>query len=207
MNREHWSKRFAAALSTLSADDPRLYADDDRLRLAQQRNGGTVRKAGVLIAIIDEEAPRIVLTQRSQALRSHPGQISFPGGSVESGDAGARAAAIREAHEEIGLDPDRIEILGRLPDYVTGTGFEIAPFVARVPADAGLVPDNVEVVRVFTLPLAHAMNESNFRRDTVSISDISYKFHVIEYEENYIWGATAAMLRALRECVSRAEAA
>lgn len=209
MNTSDWSARIGRALTSVSPDDTHLYAGDDRLRLARRREAiaGRARKAAVLIPIVDAATPQIVLTERSRSLRSHPGQISFPGGSVESGDAGARAAAIREAHEEIGLDPDRIEILGRLPDYVTGTGFEITPFVARIPADAGLVPDNVEVVRVFTLPLAYAMKQSNFRCDMVSIIDVNYSFYIIEYEGNYIWGATAAMLHALRECVSRAETA
>lgn len=201
-----WRSRIGNALATVPQDSLQIYTGDDRRRLARQRavRAGRVRKAGVLIPIIDDGAPRILLTERSQSLRSHPGQISFPGGSVEPGDADVQAAALRETREEVGLNPGHVTVLGRLPDYVTGTGFDIAPFVAWLTADTKLVPDGEEVVRVFTVPLAYAMDQNNFRRETIAIKGIDYRFHVIEYNGNYIWGATAAMLYGLCECVALA---
>src|SRR5699024_10188417 len=97
---------------------------------------GRVKKAGVLIPVVAAIEPYIVLAERSASLRSHPGQISFPGGSVEPSDAGVEAAALRESEEEIGLQPQYVDILGRLPDYVTGTGYDVAPFVGWVAPQA-----------------------------------------------------------------------
>lgn len=206
MNTADWSAHLGRELTRVAPDDARLYAGDDRLRLARRREAiaGRARKAAVLIPIVDAATPQIVLTERSRSLRSHPGQISFPGGSVEPGDADAEAAAVREAREEIGLHPDHVRVLGRLPDYVTGTGFDIAPYVARLSGDAGLAPDGLEVVRLLRLPLAHALDQRRFRQETKSINGIRYKFHIIEYDGNYIWGATAAMLYGLCQCAARA---
>lgn len=200
---DHWRARIANALQTAPAASLCLYAGDERRRYARrhQASVGRVRKAGVLIPIIAGATPCIVLTERSKSLRSHPGQISFPGGCVEPKDATAQAAALREAHEEVGLNPAHVKVLGRLPDYVTGTGFDIAPFAAWLPEDTRLVADNSEVARIFTVPLPYALDKANFRRETIIIKDQGYKFFVIEYAGNYIWGATAAMLYALGECV------
>lgn len=198
-----WRARIERALTAAPLDSLALYAGDDRRRMARQRaaRAGRVRKAGVLIPIVAGERPHIVLTERSRTLRSHPGQISFPGGSVEPLDAGAEAAAIRETREEIGLAPEHVRILGRLPDYVTGTGFNIAPFVGWVASDADFAPDAGEVARVFTVPLDFVMDSDHFRLEKMTIKGADYRYHVIEYEDNYIWGATAAMLFGLRECV------
>jgi len=200
-----WCQRIAAALQTHAADSVHLYAGDDRRRYGRyhQPGSGQVRKAGVLIAIMDGATPGIVLTERSPHLRSHPGQISFPGGSVEPGDVDAKAAALRESWEEVGLNPTQARVLGRLPDYVTGTGFDIAPFAAWLPADVRLTADVREVARIFTLPLPYALDKANYRRQPITVSNRGYMFYVIEYNGNYIWGATAAMLHALAESVHR----
>lgn len=201
MTLENWSEDITRALTNVVPDAMKFYAGDDRLRRARKQAGRTqrMRKAGVLMPIIALPCPRIVLTQRSASLRSHPGQISFPGGRVEPGDADTRAAAIRETHEEIGVQPPQVEVLGRLPDYVTGTGYDITPFVGRLPEASEFVPDGREVARVFTVPLAYVLDSTNFRRDTIPIDGVGYEFHAIEYEGNYIWGATAAMLYGLCE--------
>src|SRR5699024_10414787 len=101
-------------------------------------------------------------------------------------DAGVEAAAIREAREEIGLAPEHVQILGRLPDYVTGTGFNIAPFVGWVAAGAEFEPDTGEVARMLSVPLDFAMDPDHFRLETMTREGIDYRFHVIEYEGNYI---------------------
>ncbi|HLQ85365.1 MAG TPA: CoA pyrophosphatase [Salinisphaeraceae bacterium] len=204
-----WSLRIAQALQANTLDESVLYAGDDRRRFARlgSMHTGRVRKAAVLIPIIAEQTPRVILTERSSALRSHPGQISFPGGSIDPTDSGPQAAALRESHEEIGLDPQLVTILGRLPDYVTGTGFDIAPYVARLPAGVQLAADSSEVARMFTVPLAHVLEETHFRIENMIIKGNNYRFYVIEYQDNFIWGATAAMLYGLRESVALAEMA
>lgn len=198
-----WRARIEQALMAAPLDSAALYAGDDRRRMARQRAAGVgqVRQAGVLILIVADQRPHIVLTERSQSLRSHPGQISFPGGSVEPSDASVKAAAIRETREEIGLAPEQLQILGRLPDYVTGTGFNIAPFVGWVAGDVEFAPDAGEVARLFSVPLDFVIDADHFRLEQMTIQGVDYRFHVIEYEDNYIWGATAAMLFGLRACV------
>src|SRR5699024_6236381 len=147
-----WSLRIAQALQANTLDESALYAGDDRRRFARlgSMHTGRVRKPAVLIPIIAEQTPRVILTERRSALRSrpprrHPGQPSCPGCRRAPTDSAPQAAALRESHEAIGLDPQLLTILGRLPDYVTGTGFDIAPYVARRPAGVQLAADSSEV--------------------------------------------------------------
>ncbi len=160
---------------------------------------GGLREAGVLVPIIGGAEPSIYLTERSNQLRHHPGQISFPGGRIEPEDASAEAAALREAHEEVGLDPAHVQILGRLPDYMTATGFDIAPFVGWLSPEAELAPDDREVARLFRVPLDYAMNPANYRLERFTRNDQTFLLHAIDYKDNHIWGATAGMLYGLLE--------
>lgn len=200
---DNWPACISNALATAPADGMQLYAADDPWRIAPP----TARKAAVVIAIVGAAQPHIVLTQRGAQLRSHPGQISFPGGRIEAHDVDARAAALREAREEIGLNAAGVSVLGRLPDYVTRTGFDIAPFVAWLPADTAFAADGVEVARIFSVPLAYAMTSRNYRRERMHIGGRDHSFYVIEYDGDYIWGATAAMLHGLCACVGMTAAA
>lgn len=194
-----WPERIATALTQPPPDSLDLYAGDDRRRLARQRDArtGATRRAAVLIGIVAASEPYIVLTQRGRSLRSHPGQIALPGGGIETRDGSAQMAALREANEEIGLDPACAGLLGQLPRYVTGTGFDIAPFVARIDANATFVADGIEVARIFGLPLDYAMSAANYRRERMHIKGRNHRFYVIEHDGNYVWGATAAILHGL----------
>ncbi|MES1925117.1 CoA pyrophosphatase [Salinisphaera sp. T31B1] len=166
----------------------------------------TARRAGVLIPVVGAARPYIYFTQRSHALRHHPGQISFPGGSMEAYDRNAEAAALREAHEEIGLDPSHVEILGELPEYRTITGFVISPFVGWVAPAARVAPDRVEVTRIFGVPLAHALDHRHFRRQTRERDGQVHQIYSIDYDDDHIWGATAGILYGLLQRLSHVEA-
>ncbi|GAB3683203.1 CoA pyrophosphatase [Salinisphaera aquimarina] len=163
------------------------------------------RRAGVLIAIVGAPEPYIYFTQRSNALRHHPGQISFPGGSVETFDDSVQAAALREAHEEIGLDPAFVEVLGELPEYRTVTGFVISPFVGWVDPAATVAPDAVEVERLFGVPLAYALDHQHFRSEPMERGGRTYQVYSIDYDANHIWGATAGILYGLLQRLGHVE--
>ena len=153
------------------------------------------RPAAVLVPIVLREDLTVLLTQRAHDLPSHPGQISFPGGKVEPRDATPIDCALREAHEEIGLEASFIEPLGFLDSYRTGTGFEINPVVAFVRPGFTPVLDPREVVEVFEVPLAFLMDEANHQRDSREWRGRRRAFYAMPYEGRYIWGATAGMLK------------
>jgi len=152
-------------------------------------------QAAVLVPIIDRpDGLTILLTQRTAHLTDHAGQISFPGGRVEAEDRDATATALRETAEEIGLPADRVEVLGRLDTYVTGTGYEVVPIVGLVRPPFPLVPDPFEVAEVFEVPLAFIVDPANHQRHSSNLKGRPRQFFVLPYEDRYIWGATAGML-------------
>jgi 8-oxo-dGTP pyrophosphatase MutT (NUDIX family) len=162
--------------------------------------------ASVLVALVLRDTLTVLLTQRTEHLSDHPGQISFPGGRAEPGDADATATALREAHEEVGLAPSHVDVLGRLPEYTTGTGFVVTPVVALVRPGFALQPDPNEVAEVFEVPLAFLMDPGNHRRHAIEWAGASREFWSIPWSGNdgngqtrhyFIWGATASMLRNL----------
>jgi len=165
-----------------------------------------IAAASVLIGLVLRHAPTVLLTQRTDHLTDHPGQISFPGGRAEPFDADATATAMREAHEEIGLAASFVEVLGSLPTYTTGTGFVITPVVALVRPGFDLQADPFEVAEVFEVPLDWLMNPANHQRHAVDIGGFRREFISIPWAATdshgrprryFIWGATAAMLRNL----------
>ncbi|MDF1586743.1 CoA pyrophosphatase [Marinimicrococcus flavescens] len=151
--------------------------------------------AAVLLGLLPQPGgPSLLLTQRTAHLRDHAGQISLPGGRIEKADATPEAAALREAEEEIGLDPSRVELLGRLQPYRTVTGFLIHPVVGWIRPPVELVADPFEVAEVFELPLAFALDPANHRRDSYERDGRRRHFFVLPYQNRYIWGATAGIL-------------
>ncbi len=162
--------------------------------------------ASVLVPLVLRGETTVLLTQRTDHLNDHPGQISFPGGRAEASDADATATALREAHEEIGLEAFEVEVLGRLPTYTTSTGFIVTPVIGLVQPGATLRPDPIEVAEVFEVPLAWLMNPANHQRHAVEVGGATREFFSIPWQGTgvdgrprryFIWGATAAMLRNL----------
>lgn len=154
--------------------------------------------AAVLIPIVVREtAPTVLLTQRTIHLRDHAGQVSFPGGRREAGDADAVATALREAEEEVGLVPTQVEVLGCLPEYRTGTGFAVTPVVGLVQPPLNLKLDDFEVADVFEPPLAFLLDPANRSREAVDYRGARREYWAIPWQGRYIWGATAGMLVSL----------
>ena len=159
------------------------------------RPEGPLVPAAVLVPVISDGAGlRVLLTRRTAHLQAHAGQISFPGGRFEDGDADAAACALREAEEEIGLGPDRVEILGRLDTYLVRTGFEVTPVVGLVTPPLSLRPDPFEVDEIFEVPLEFLIDPRNRERRSREFNGARREFWAIPYGQYFIWGATAGML-------------
>jgi 8-oxo-dGTP pyrophosphatase MutT (NUDIX family) len=136
----------------------------------------------------------VLFTQRTTQLKAHSGQVSFPGGRAEPGDASPEFTALRESQEEIGLAPERVEILARLPDYHTRTGFRVTPIVGLLTPPLELAPDPREVAEVFEVPLAFLLDPGNHLRRTREFKGQTVGFYEMNFGERTIWGATAGML-------------
>lgn len=165
-------------------------------------------RAAVLVGLVPrEDALHVLLTRRTEHLRDHAGQISFPGGRAEAHDADAAATALREAQEEVGLDPGRVEVLGRLPAYTTVTSFVVTPVVALVDSPGALKLDPFEVDEAFEVPLAFLMDPAHHHRHEWNVGGVQRHFLSMPWRgpagEYFIWGATAAMLRNLYAFLSR----
>jgi 8-oxo-dGTP pyrophosphatase MutT (NUDIX family) len=159
-----------------------------------------LRPAAVLVPLIDYPAGMaVLLTQRTQHLSAHAGQISFPGGRIEEDDPDAVAAALRETEEEVGLRRDRVRVIGRLDTYVTGTGFEITPIVGIVEPPVALAIDPFEVAEAFEVPLAFIVDPRNHQRIEREVGGRSRCYFVLPFEGRNIWGATAGILVNLAE--------
>ena len=163
------------------------------------------RPAAVLVPILQSapDAPlRLVLTQRTAHLRDHAGQISFPGGGLNPGE-GAVAGALREAWEEISLDPQRVAPFGQMPQYLTGTGFAVSPVLGFVQWPVSLTPQADEVAEIFDVPLDFVLDPRNFRQETRFYRGAWRTFKAVPWGGRYIWGATAGMLAQLSAIVHR----
>lgn len=207
LTRDDIRARLAAGLDPAGRGDAlleRLVDGDDvpgRAALAE----GPPRPAAVLVPLVQRPGSMtVLLTQRTAHLAHHPGQISFPGGRLEDGDNGdAIAAALRETEEEIGLARRHVTILGRLDDYVTGTGFLITPMVGVVDPPFDLTPDPFEVAEVFEVPLDFLLDPQNHKLNRVVVEGRRRPFWSMTWDERVIWGATAGMLVNLADVLGR----
>ena len=194
-------RRFAAAAPAAET----LYGDE-----GTRPGRETLTPASVLIPIVVRgeaggSGLTVLFTQRAAHLKDHSGQVSFPGGRVAAADPSPEATALRESHEEIGLDSTRVEILGRLPEYHTRTGYRITPVVGVVAPPFELRADASEVEEIFEVPLAFLLDPANHQRHSREWQGELRWFFAMPYEGRYIWGATAGMLINLYRHLAQAK--
>jgi 8-oxo-dGTP pyrophosphatase MutT (NUDIX family) len=204
----------AATIRRYSAHDLRLRAGRERGPFAVDDFGdhalnpslremivrGGLRDAAVLVPVVDrEEGATVILTQRTEQLRRHSGQVAFPGGRIDDTDPSPEFAALRETEEEIGLSPDLVEIVGRIPDYVTGSGYRIAPVLGIVRPGFRLTINPDEVDAAFEVPLAFLMEPQNHRRESRLWEEQERFYYTMPYEDRFIWGVTAGIIRTIYE--------
>jgi 8-oxo-dGTP pyrophosphatase MutT (NUDIX family) len=196
--RRRLTLEVPAALSDPSA--PARRGDLDLDPAAWERAGVVAsRPAAVLVPVVDRPTPTVILTLRTADLASHAGQIAFPGGKIDPDDASPLGAALREAQEEIGLAPALVEPLGYLDLYLTFSGFRIVPTVARVAPGYALNLNKSEVSEAFEVPLSFLMGPQNHQRHSRDWKGITRQYYAMPYEDRYIWGVTAGILRNLYE--------
>jgi 8-oxo-dGTP pyrophosphatase MutT (NUDIX family) len=160
----------------------------------QAEPGQPVTPAAVLVAVVDRPQPTVILTVRTDTVRKHAGQISFPGGRIDPEDDGPVAAALREAEEEIALPPEEVEIIGIADRYRTITGYEVTPVIGVVPPDLPLRPQPAEVAAIFEAPLDYLLDPKHQLIRTVEWRGAERCYYEIDWQGRRIWGATAAMI-------------
>lgn len=193
---------IAARLDPLEAWDPATRSTHSDYDLAPdlRPEARHLRPAAVLVPIVAHASgPTVLLTRRADAMRAHAGQVAFPGGRIDPGEAPWQAA-LREAEEEVGLDPGRVSVVGLASPYETVTGYQITPVVGFVRPGFDVRPNAAEVADVFETPFAWLMDPANTERRHHDRADgVRRYFYAMPWEDRFIWGATAGMLRALRE--------
>lgn len=192
---------LARSLSQHPPLEALMTADD----VERQRENATksVKAAAVLLLVVNHRPePAVVFTQRTAHLSDHAGQISFPGGRVDEGDETPEHTALREAQEEIGLAPERVDILGRLPEYRTSTGFCVTPVVGWAEPPLQYTPDPHEVADVFEVPLAFLLDTRNHRYESAFYKGRTRNYWAMPFGERFIWGATAGMLVTFQRIVA-----
>lgn len=191
-----WAAQTPQALRARFAQPPAWQPEVRKEGRFTQR---TPAQAAVLVPLVLRKELTVLLTQRTAQLSTHSGQVAFPGGKQDPEDADATATALREAHEEVGLAADRVEVLGSLPIYETGTAFIVTPVVALVQPDMVLTPNPYEVADVFEVPLRFLLDPANHQRHRLHWQGLEREWFSMPYDdagrERYIWGATAGMLR------------
>jgi 8-oxo-dGTP pyrophosphatase MutT (NUDIX family) len=175
-------------------------ADPVMKKIAEVR---PIRPAAVLVPVVDHPQPSVLLTQRAQHLPDHAGQVSFPGGKIDAGDASPCESALREADEEIGLARTFVEPLGYLDLYMTTLGYRIVPVIARVAPGFALKLNTSEVDATFEVPLAFLMDQANVQRHSRDWQGMTRHYYAITFGERYIWGVTAGILRNLYDRICR----
>ncbi|WP_286225765.1 CoA pyrophosphatase [Polynucleobacter sp. HIN7] len=166
--------------------------------IAQREAEGLITEAAILLALVMQpNGLNVLLTQRTDHLHDHAGQISFPGGRKDHADESIISTALRESEEEIGLSSDHIDVIGTMPEYLTVSGYRVTPVVALVEPPRAYRPDPFEVADVFEVPLPFLMNPANHEVRVWHSDEGSRRFYAIPYADRFIWGATAGMLRNL----------
>jgi 8-oxo-dGTP pyrophosphatase MutT (NUDIX family) len=194
-----WRARIMRALAAADATGEPDVSDS-----ARSAPPSRVVPAAVLVPIVLRPEPAILLTRRTDALSTHAGQVSFPGGRLEPHDRDEAGAALRETEEETGLAAGAVELVGRLPRFLTGTGFSITPVVGLLRPPFTLAPEPREVAEIFELPLAVVLDEAAARREQAEFRGQMRRFWVIPHDRHYIWGATAAILVNLGRMLRKA---
>jgi 8-oxo-dGTP pyrophosphatase MutT (NUDIX family) len=202
LNRDIVIERLTSRITPIASPSPESRGDHD-LNLDIDSPATALTNAAVLVPIVDRpEGLTILLTQRTDHLRDHAGQISFPGGRVEPDDTDHEATALRETEEEIGISADRIDLIGRLDRYITRTGYEVVPVVGFVNPPFTVKPDSFEVADIFEVPLQFLADPNNHQRHSRFYNGTRREFYAMPYEGRYIWGVTAGMLVNLSEVLS-----
>ena len=191
-----------AALKARFANPPVWQAEIIReIKFADRTSALAAVLVPLVMRGVDRDQPTVLLTERTTHLSTHSGQIAFPGGKTDDTDADAAATALREAHEEVGLEAHHVHVIGALPDYVTGTSFIITPVVALVEPEFTLNPNPYEVADLFEVPLVFLMNPANHHRHAFEWEGVRREWLSMPYQDGdtqrFIWGATAGMLRNL----------
>lgn len=205
------TKDWAGQIQTRLSDTARLYPSEEtgdhtlNPELGPYAKwDGPPRDAAVLIGIMEQTAgPRVVLTQRTGHLKSHAGQVAFPGGKIDPTDNGPVEAALREAEEEIGLDAGRVNLLGTLSPYLTGSGYRVVPVIGTISGGSDFKPNPDEVEDVFDVPLGFLMNPANHQKQSREWQGKRRYFYAMPFEDRYIWGVTAGIIRSFYETVYR----
>lgn len=186
MKAQDFLNKFHLSPTLVNQQLPKFLVDQD------------VKQSAVLIPLIEvNNALQVLLTKRAQHLKHHPGQISFPGGKVEPTDISPIETALREAHEEIGLKPENVQVIGQLDNYQTLTGFNIRPIVGLIQPQEKYIIDQNEVAEIIQVPLQHFINKEQQVTLMVERKQLSYPLHFMPYQGHNIWGATAAILNDL----------
>lgn len=202
MNRKIVIERLSSRITPIQQRSPGSRGDHD-LNTNMTVPERDLTSAAVLVPIVDHpDGLTVLLTQRTNHLRDHAGQVSFPGGRIEPDDADHEAAALRETHEEIGLAAHQIDLVGRLDRYVTRTGYEVVPVVGFVNPPLDVKPDPFEVADIFEVPLQFLANPDNHQRHSRYYNGTRREFYAMPYNGYYIWGATAGMIVNLSEALS-----
>ncbi len=188
-----WRERIVAAL-----DPSRAFETEDEKYLGTR----SYRAAAVLIPITDRPDPGVILTKRPDFLRSHAGQVAFPGGKIDEGDTDAIDAALREAEEELGLPRSQVEILGEADIYHSGSGYRIAPVVGVIPPDLAFVPHPEEVEDWFEVPLAFLLDPANLEKREAMWQGRQRQYYDMDWQGRRIWGVTAGIIANLAKRIN-----
>ncbi|WP_206378214.1 CoA pyrophosphatase [Sneathiella limimaris] len=202
---------FQSLLDPVPEQDIMRMADAEGLRGDHDLNPASFpgqvhdfKPAAVLVPIVVREAePSVILTRRATHMKKHAGQISFPGGRAEAHDDSPVSTALRESQEEIGLDPSLVEVVGSLSTYITVTRYTVIPVVGLVEPSFDLTPEESEVAEIFEVPLRFLLDEANHRKHSGFHNGVERFWYAMPYNDYYIWGATAGMLKDLSERVKK----